>query len=128
MLRYGLRRGRPKKHELVVGEAQRAELERLARQSRSARSVAFERVLPWRAGGASNAVAAAKVAHHRLRLAGFGVTVLLLKGWLAWGIRAGVREHRAEIGDEKVEQVRLDAGEDAEGGYALVQPDAGSQD
>ena len=35
------RRGRPKMHELVVSPAQEAELERIARQSRSAQSVAF---------------------------------------------------------------------------------------
>ena len=32
------RRGRPKKRELVVNDVQRAELERMGRQSRSARS------------------------------------------------------------------------------------------
>ena len=34
-------RGRPKKHELIVTPSQRVELERIARQSRSARSAAF---------------------------------------------------------------------------------------
>lgn len=45
------RRGRPKMYELVVSPAQEAELERIARQSRSSRSVAFERELFWSAQG-----------------------------------------------------------------------------
>src|ERR1700758_5337018 len=61
------RRGRPKKHEPVVNNAQRAELERMERQSRSARSVAFRaRIVLECAAGASNAAVAAK-----LRTTGF---------------------------------------------------------
>src|SRR5260370_40359346 len=63
------RRGRPKKHELEVSALQRVELERIARQSRSARSVAFRaRIVLECAGGASNAAVAAK-----LRTPGFTV-------------------------------------------------------
>ncbi len=40
-------RGRPKKHSLIVSPAQRAELERIARQSRSARSTAYEAIDRW---------------------------------------------------------------------------------
>jgi hypothetical protein len=46
------RRGRPQKHALVVNNAQRAELERMARQSRNARSIAFRA----RIGSSSNAL------------------------------------------------------------------------
>src|ERR1700751_1992035 len=63
------RRGRPKKHELLGNNAQRAELERMARQSRSCRCVAFRaRIVLECAGGASNAAVAAK-----LRTTGFTV-------------------------------------------------------
>jgi rhodanese-related sulfurtransferase len=63
------RRGRPKKHELLVNHAQRAESERMARQSRSAWSVAFRaRIVLECAGGGSNAAVAAK-----LRTTGFTV-------------------------------------------------------
>lgn len=63
------RRGRPKKHELVVNSLQRAELERMARQSRSARSVAFRaRIVLECTAGLGNATVAAK-----LRTTGFAV-------------------------------------------------------
>ena len=63
MVRYGTRRrGRPKMHELVVSPAQEAELERISRQSRSSRSVAFRaRIILECAGGASNLAVAAKL-------------------------------------------------------------------
>src|SRR5271168_1683239 len=65
------RRGRPQKHKLIVSQTQRAELERLARQSRSSRSVAFRaRIILECASGLSNAAAAAK-----LRTTGFTVGV-----------------------------------------------------
>src|SRR5277367_927060 len=97
-------RGRPKKHELVVNEAQRSELERMARQSRSARSVAFRaRILLECAGGASNAAVAAK-----LRTTGFTVG-LWRNRFIAEGVAGLGDEPRPgaprEIGDEKVEQV-----------------------
>ncbi len=98
------RRGRPKKHELVVGEAQRAELERLARQSRSARSVAFRaRIVLECAGGASNAAVAAK-----LRATGFTVGLwhnrFTAEGMVGLGDEPRPGAPR-EIGDKKVEQV-----------------------
>ena len=97
-------RGRPKKHELVVNEAQRTELERMARQSRSARSVAFRaRILLECAGGASNTAVAAK-----LRTTGFTVG-LWRNRFIAEGVVGLGNEPRPgaprEIGDEKVEQV-----------------------
>jgi transposase len=98
------RRGRPKKHELVVSPAQRIELERLARQSRSARSVAFRaRIILDCAAGASNAAVAAK-----LRTTGFTVG-LWRNRFIAEGVVGLGDEPRPgaprEIGDEKIEQV-----------------------
>src|SRR6201998_62322 len=98
------RRGRPKKHELLVSAGQRAELERIARQSRSARSVAFRaRIVLECAGGASNAAVAAK-----LRTTGFTVG-LWRNRFIVEGIAGLGDEPRPgaprEIGDEKVEQV-----------------------
>ncbi len=98
------RRGRPKKYELLVNNAQRAELERMARQSRSARSVAFRaRIVLECAGGASNAAVAAK-----LRTTGFTVG-LWRNRFIAEGVVGLGDEPRPgaprEIGDEKVEQV-----------------------
>jgi transposase len=98
------RRGRPKKHELLVSPVQRAELERIGRQSRSARSVAFRaRIVLECAGGASNAAVAAK-----LRTTGFTVG-LWRNRFIAEGIAGLGDEPRPgaprEVGDEKVEQV-----------------------
>jgi transposase len=97
-------RGRPKKHELVVNDAQLAELERMARQSRSARSVAFRaRIILECAGGASNAAVAAK-----LRTTGFTVG-LWRNRFISEGVVGLGDEPRPgaprEIGDEKVDQV-----------------------
>ena len=98
------RRGRPKKHELEVSALQRVELERIARQSRSARSVAFRaRIVLECAGGASNAAVAAK-----LRTTGFTVG-LWRNRFIAEGV-VGLGDEPCpgaprEIGDEKVEQV-----------------------
>jgi transposase len=97
------RRGRPKKHELFVNNLQRVELERMARQSRSARSVAFRaRIILECAGGASNAAVAAKL------LTGFTVG-LWRNRFIAEGVVGLGDEPRPgaprEIGDEKVEQV-----------------------
>jgi len=56
------RRGRPKKHKLVVSPAQRVELERIARQSRRDRSAAFRApIILECVSGASNAAVAAKL-------------------------------------------------------------------
>ena len=98
------RRRRPKKHELVVSPGQRAELERIARQSRSARSVAFRaRIVLECGGGASNAAVAAK-----LRTTGFTVG-LWRNRFIAEGVTGLGDEPRPgaprEIGDEKIEQV-----------------------
>src|SRR5258707_14952107 len=101
------RRGRPKMHELVVSPAQKVELERIARQSRSGRSVAFRaRIILECAGGANNTAVAAK-----LRATGFTVG-LWRNRFIAEGIVGLGDEPRPgaprEIGDEKIEQlVRL---------------------
>jgi len=97
-------RGRPKKHELVVSAAQRVELERMARQSRSARSAAFRaRIILECASGASNAAVAAK-----LRTTGFTVG-LWRNRFIVEGIAGLGDEPRPgaprEIGDEKIERV-----------------------
>jgi transposase len=98
------RRGRPKKHELVVGPAQRVELERIARQSRSVRSAAFRaRIVLGCAGGASNAAVAVK-----LRTTGFTVG-LWRNRFVAEGVGGLGDEQRPgaprEIGDEKIARV-----------------------
>src|ERR1700751_227436 len=98
------RRGRPKKHELVVSPAQRVELERIARQSRRARSAAFRaRIILESVSGASNAAVAAKV--HTT-----GLTVGLWRNrFIAEGVAGLGDEPRPgaprEIGDEKIERV-----------------------
>src|ERR1700687_4169170 len=97
------RRGRPKKHELVVSPAQKTELGRLVRLARSARSVAFRaRIVLECAGGASNAAIAAK-----LRTTGFTVG-LWRNRFIAEGVVGLGDEPRPgaprEIGDEKIEQ------------------------
>ena len=62
-------RGRPKKRELVVTEAQKSELQQLARQSRSRRSVSFRaRIILSCTNDLSNAAVARK-----LRTTGFTV-------------------------------------------------------
>jgi len=100
-------RGRPKKHELVVSPAQRADLERIARQSRSSRSSAFRaRIVLECTGGASNAAVAAK-----LRTTGFTVG-LWRNRFIAEGVAGLGDEPRPgaprQIGDEKIERlVRL---------------------
>jgi len=100
-------RGRPKKHELVVSPAQKAELERIARQSRSSRSSAFRaRIVLECTGGASNAAVAAK-----LRTTGFTVG-LWRNRFIAEGVAGLGDEPRPgaprQIGDEKIERlVRL---------------------
>ena len=88
----------------MVNSAQRAELERMARQSRSARSVAFRaRIILECREGTSNAAVAAK-----LRTTGFTVG-LWRNRFIAAGV-AGLGDvprpgAPREIGDEKVEQV-----------------------
>src|SRR6266481_375156 len=97
-------RGRPKKHRLIVSPAQRVELERIARQSRSSRSAAFRaRIVLACAKGASNAAVAAN-----LHTTGFTVG-LWRNRFIAEGVAGLGDEPRPgaprEIGDEKVEQV-----------------------
>jgi len=100
-------RGRPKKHELVVSPAQRVELERIARQSRSSRSASFRaRIVLACASGSSNAAVAAK-----LHTTGFTVG-LWRNRFIAEGVAGLGDEPRPgaprEIGDEKIERlVRL---------------------
>src|ERR1700740_1108072 len=100
-------RGRPKKHHLVVSPAQRVELERIARQSRSSRSAAFPaRIFLPCAKGASNAGVAAN-----LHTTGFTVG-LWRNRFIAEGVAGLGDEPRpgapGEIGDEKIERlVRL---------------------
>src|ERR1700741_3534440 len=98
------RRGRPKKHELVVNNAQRAELERMAGQACSARLEAFRaRSFLECAGGASDAAVVGQ-----LRTTGFPVG-LWRNRFIAEGVVGLGDEPRPgaprEIGDEKVEQV-----------------------
>ena len=100
-------RGRPRKHELVISEAQRAELERLAQQSRRSRSVAFRARIVLECGrGLSNAAVAAK-----LRTTGFTVGFWRNR-FIAGGVAGLGDEPRPgaprQIGDDKIEQaVRL---------------------
>jgi transposase len=100
-------RGRPKKHRLIVSPAQRVELERIARQSRSSRSAAFRaRIVLSCAQGASNAAVAAN-----LHTTGFTVG-LWRNRFIAEGVAGLGDEPRPgaprEIGDEKIERlVRL---------------------
>jgi transposase len=97
------RRGRPKKLDLVVSPVQQVELERLARLSRSRRSVAFRaRVIVECAAGSNNAAVAAK-------LRTTGSTVGLWRNrFIAEGIAGLGDEPRPgaprEIGDAKIEQ------------------------
>jgi hypothetical protein len=84
MLVESIRRRRSQKHELVMSALQRAELECTARQSRSARSVAFRTSIALKCTeGASNAAVAAKlrttgfiVGHRRNRSIAEGVVGL----------------------------------------------------
>ncbi len=87
------RRGRPKKHQLVVSPAQRSELERIARQSRSSRSASFRaRIVLECAGGASNAAVAGRLRTTVSRSA-CGATVSLSTALQDWGM-SRVRERR----------------------------------
>lgn len=97
-------RGRPKKRELMVSDLQKTELERLARQARQSRPVAFRaRIILDCASGRSNAAVAA-----RLHTTGFTVGFWRNR-FIAEGIAGLGDEPRPgaprEIGDEKVEQV-----------------------
>ena len=97
-------RGRPKKYELMVSPAQRVELERIARQSRSARSAAFRaRIVLECASGVNNAAVAAK-----LRTTGFTVG-LWRNRFIAEGVAGLGDEPRPgaprEVGDEKIERI-----------------------
>src|SRR5271165_3632511 len=97
-------RGRPKKRELVVTEAQRSELQQLARQSRSRRSVAFRaRIILSCANGLCNAAVARK-----LRTTGFTVGFWRNR-FIAEGVAGLGDEPRPgaprQIGDEEIERV-----------------------
>lgn len=88
----------------MVSSAQRLELERIARQSRSARSAAFRaRIILECASGASNAAVAAK-----LRTTGFTVG-LWRNRFIAEGVAGLGDEPRPgaprEVGDEKIERI-----------------------
>jgi len=97
-------RGRPKKRELVVSEVQRAELERLARQSRSSRSVAFRaRIILGCASGLSNAAVAARL-HASAPTVGLWRNRFIAEGVSGLGDEPRPGAPR-EIGDEKIEQV-----------------------
>ena len=120
------RRGRPQKRELVVGETQRAELERLAQQSRRSRSVAFRaRIVLDCSRGLSNAAVAAK-----LRTTGFTVGFWRNR-FIAEGIAGLGDEPRPgaprQIGDDKIEQVvRLTLERDSQRSHPLVESRIGS--
>ncbi len=99
-----LPRGRPKKRELKVDSAQRSQLEKLARQSRTTRSLAFRaRIILECAAGNTNAAVAT-----RLHTTGFTVG-LWRNRFIAEGVTGLGDEPRPgaprEIGDEKIEQV-----------------------
>ena len=97
-------RGRPKKLKLVISEVQRAELERLARQSRSSRSVAFRaRIILGCASGLSNAAVAAKL-HASAPTVGLWRNRFIAEGVSGLGDEPRPGAPR-EIGDEKIEQV-----------------------
>jgi transposase len=98
------RRGRSQKRELVVSEAQRTELERLAQQSRRSRSIAFRALIVLECGrGLNNAAVAAK-----LRTTGFTVGFWRNR-FIAEGVAGLDDEPRPgaprQIGDDKIEQV-----------------------
>jgi transposase len=98
------RRGRPKKHSLVVSAGQKAELERMMRQSRGNRSIAFRaRIVLECATGLNNAAVAAK-----LRTSA-GTVGLWRNRFISEGIAGMGDEPRPgaprEIGDEKIERV-----------------------
>jgi transposase len=91
-------------YELMVSPAQRLELERIARQSRSARSAAFRaRIVLECASGTSNAAVATK-----LRTTGFTVG-LWRNRFIAEGVAGLGDEPRPgaprEVGDEKIERI-----------------------
>lgn len=99
-----IRRGRPKKHELNIASAQRAQLEKLARQSRNACSLAFRaRIILECSAGSSNVAVAQK-----LHTTGFTVGFWRNR-FIAGGVAGLGDEPRPgaprEIGDEKIEQI-----------------------
>lgn len=97
-------RGRPKKRELIVSDAQREELQRIARQSRSRRSVAFRaRIILRCAVGTDNAAVA-----RSLKTTGFTVG-FWRKRFIAGGVNALLDEPRPgaprKLGDDAIERV-----------------------
>ena len=98
------RRGRPQKRELVVSEAQRAELERLAQQSRRSHSVAFRARIVLECGrGLSNAAVAAKLCTTGFTV-GFWRNRFIAEGVAGLGDEPRPGAPR-EIGEDKIEQV-----------------------
>ncbi|HUN87920.1 MAG TPA: IS630 family transposase [Terriglobales bacterium] len=99
-----IQRGRPKKHELIVDSVQRAQLEKLARESRNVHWLAFRaQIILQCAAGSSNAAVA-----HKLHTTGFTVGFWRNR-FIAEGVAGLSDEPRPgaprEIGDEKIEQV-----------------------
>jgi len=97
-------RGRPKKQNLVVNDAQAQELKRLAQQSRSQRALSFRaRIILQCASGKSNAAVA-----RQLKTTGFTVG-FWRKRFIAGGIDRLWDEPRPgaprQIGDDDVERV-----------------------
>jgi len=97
-------RGRPKKRELIVSDAQREELQRIARQSRSRRSVAFRaRIILRCAAGTDNAAVA-----RNLKTTGFTVGFWRNR-FIAGGVNALLDEPRPgtprKLGDDAIERV-----------------------
>jgi transposase len=99
-----IRRGRPKKRELNVSSTQKVQLEKLARQSRSARSLAFRaRIILDCAAGLSNAAVAEK-RHTTGFTVGFWRNRFIVEGVAGLGDEPRPGAPR-EIGDGKIEQV-----------------------
>src|ERR1035437_1415232 len=99
-----IRRGRPKKRELNVSSTQKVQLEKLARQSRSARSLAFRaRIILDCAAGLSNAAVAEK-RHTTGFTVGFWRNRFIVEGVVGLGDEPRPGAPR-EIGDGKIEQV-----------------------
>src|SRR5215831_15577073 len=97
-------RGRPKKRELMVSDAQREELQRIARQSRSRRSVAFRaRIILRCAAGTDNAAVA-----RNLKTTGFTVGFWRNR-FIAGGVDALLDEPRPgaprKLGDDAIGRV-----------------------
>jgi len=99
-----IRQGRPKKHALNVEPAQRVHLQKLVRQARSARALAFRaRIILECATGLSNSAVAQKL-HTTGFTVGFWRNRFISEGVAGLGDEPRPGAPR-EIGDEKIEQV-----------------------